>query len=64
VTLGQHGQTAAAVVDRFLAGVEAVEMPSDVFADDRVSTDTAFCGGRWPADLIAEMEAAATTTDA
>ncbi|HUE07466.1 MAG TPA: hypothetical protein VMP41_08560 [Acidimicrobiales bacterium] len=33
--------------------------------DDRVSTDTAFCGGRWPADLIAEMEAAAaTTTDA
>jgi hypothetical protein len=33
--------------------------------DDRVSTDTAFCGGRWPADLIAQMEdAAATVTDA
>jgi hypothetical protein len=33
--------------------------------DDRVTTDTAFCGGRWAADLIAEMEqAAATTADA
>jgi hypothetical protein len=27
--------------------------------DNRVSADTAFCGGRWPASLIAEMEHAA-----
>jgi hypothetical protein len=27
-------------------------------ADGRVSSDTAFCGGRWPASLIAEMELA------
>jgi hypothetical protein len=25
---------------------------------DRLSRDTVFCGGRWPADLLAEMEAA------
>jgi hypothetical protein len=25
---------------------------------DRISRDTVFCGGRWPADLLAEMEAA------
>jgi len=128
---------AASVVDRFLAGVEAGDVPSDVFADDagldatvpnwrfgveggeavraqlatwyadpgrfldlqrtpipdgelveftltwteggvphrvhqahilrvvgdRVATDTAFCGGRWPADLIAEMEATPATTE-
>ena len=24
-------------------------------ANDRVSTDLAFCGGRWPAPLVAEM---------
>jgi hypothetical protein len=24
---------------------------------DRLSRDTVFCGGRWPADLLAEMEA-------
>jgi hypothetical protein len=29
--------------------------------DDRVAADTAFCGGRWTADLVAEMEAAAAT---
>lgn len=29
--------------------------------DGRVASDTAFCGGRWPAPLIAEMEAAAQT---
>lgn len=29
--------------------------------DGRVASDTAFCGGRWPASLIAEMEAAAPT---
>jgi hypothetical protein len=27
--------------------------------DDRVSTDTMFCGGRWPAELVAEMNAEA-----
>jgi hypothetical protein len=27
-------------------------------ADDRIRTDTAFCGGRWPAGLIAQMEEA------
>lgn len=25
---------------------------------DRIARDTAFCGGRWPAALLAEMEAA------
>jgi hypothetical protein len=25
---------------------------------DRISRDTVFCGGRWPASLLAEMEAA------
>ncbi len=29
--------------------------------DGRVASDTAFCGGRWPAPLIAEMEAAVPT---
>ena len=26
--------------------------------DDRIIADTVFCGGRWPAKLLAEMEAA------
>jgi hypothetical protein len=26
--------------------------------DDQISADTVFCGGRWPAALLAEMEAA------
>jgi hypothetical protein len=26
-------------------------------AEDRVRTDTMFCGGRWPASLVAEMSA-------
>lgn len=26
--------------------------------NDRVATDTAFCGGRWPAQLVAEMRRA------
>ncbi len=26
--------------------------------DDRIVSDLAFCGGRWPAKLLAEMEAA------
>jgi hypothetical protein len=25
---------------------------------DRIASDTVFCGGRWPAELLAEMEAA------
>ena len=29
---------------------------------DRVSTDTMFCGGRWPADLVAQMNAAEEST--
>src|SRR5579871_887195 len=27
-------------------------------AEDRIQADTAFCGGRWPAELIAQMEEA------
>lgn len=30
--------------------------------DGRVVSDTAFCGGRWPAPLIAEMAAAEAST--
>ena len=30
--------------------------------DGRIATDTAFCGGRWPAPLIAEMAAARSST--
>ena len=26
--------------------------------DDRITADTVMCGGRWPASLVAEMEAA------
>jgi hypothetical protein len=26
--------------------------------DDQIVSDTVFCGGRWPASLLAEMEAA------
>jgi hypothetical protein len=29
-------------------------------SQDRVAADTAFCGGRWPADLIAQMDDAGT----
>jgi hypothetical protein len=140
VTVAQTNDSVAeSVIDRFLAGVEAGDMPPDVFADDagldatvpnwrfgvrggdevrsqlaswyadpgrfldlkrtpipdgelveftlswmedgvthrvhqahilrvvedRVAMDTAFCGGRWPADLVAEMEeAAASSADA
>jgi hypothetical protein len=28
------------------------------FRDDRIASDTVFCGGRWPAPLLAEMDAA------
>jgi len=30
----------------------------DLTPDGRIVRDTLFCGGRWPADLLAEMEAA------
>jgi hypothetical protein len=30
--------------------------------NERIVSDTAFCGGRWPAPLIAEMAAASGTT--
>jgi hypothetical protein len=30
--------------------------------DDRIESDTVLCGGRWPAGLLAEMEAAARQT--
>jgi hypothetical protein len=30
-----------------------------VLRDGQVASDTAFCGGRWPAPLVAEMAAAA-----
>jgi hypothetical protein len=30
--------------------------------DGQVDSDTAFCGGRWPAELIAEMAAASQTS--
>jgi hypothetical protein len=26
--------------------------------EDRITADTVMCGGRWPASLLAEMEAA------
>jgi hypothetical protein len=29
-----------------------------VVRDDRIVADTVFCGGRWPASLLAEMESA------
>ena len=31
--------------------------------DGRLAADTAFCGGRWPAALVAEMEAAQLAAD-
>ncbi len=35
-----------------------VDRPLADSADGRITADTAFCGGRWPASLLAEMEAA------
>jgi hypothetical protein len=32
-------------------------------SDGRVAFDTAFCGGRWPAPLLAEMASASQTAD-
>jgi hypothetical protein len=29
-----------------------------IVRDDRIVADTVFCGGRWPASLLAEMESA------
>ncbi|HEY7858274.1 MAG TPA: nuclear transport factor 2 family protein [Candidatus Nanopelagicales bacterium] len=33
-------------------------------ADDRITSDTVLCGGRWPASLLAEMQAAQDVEDA
>lgn len=32
-------------------------------ADGRIVSDTAYCGGRWPASLVAEMAAAQAAND-
>jgi hypothetical protein len=31
--------------------------------DDRIASDTVFCGGRWPEPLLAQMELAAADSD-
>jgi hypothetical protein len=62
------------VVRRPIPGGEAVELDLSwvedgvphaahqvhllAFDGDRINADTVFCGGRWPAALLAEMEAA------
>lgn len=45
-------------------GIEHTCHQAHIFetAGGRVSTDTVFCGGRWPASLVAEMNAVQTTT--
>ena len=66
--------TIEAAVRRPIPGGEAVELELSWAEDgvphaahqlhlftvdgDRISRDTVFCGGRWPAALLAEMEAA------
>jgi hypothetical protein len=66
--------TVESVVRRDLPGGEAVELELSwvedgvphaahqmhlfTFEGSRISSDTVFCGGRWPAALLAEMEAA------
>ena len=42
-------------IEKFLT---AIETPTIGDADDHIVADTVFCGGRWPASLLAEMEAA------
>jgi hypothetical protein len=47
----------ATVVDRFLDAVRSPRIPDcDVWAS--VTADVVLCAGRWPAALMAEMEAA------
>lgn len=60
------------VVDKFLHAIETATIPAcEVWStdaahhmhvltvrDDLIVADTVFCGGRWPASLLAEMEAA------
>jgi hypothetical protein len=66
--------TLESVVRRAVPGGEAVELDLSWVEDgvphaahqlhllalegSRISADTVFCGGRWPASLLAEMEAA------
>lgn len=66
--------TVESAVRRPIPGGEAVELDLSWIEDglphaghqmhvlvldgDRISTDTVFCGGRWSATLLAEMEAA------
>jgi hypothetical protein len=43
------------VIDKFLHAIESATIPGcDVWASD----DSVTCGRRWPASLLAEMEAA------
>ncbi len=51
--------TIDSAVRREIPGGEAVELDLSWAVDgDRISRDTVFCGGRWSAALLAEMEAA------
>lgn len=70
----QQPTTVEAAVRRPIPGGEALELDLAWVEDgvphaahqvhllaldgDRISADTVFCGGRWPASLLAEMEAA------
>jgi hypothetical protein len=55
---------ASPAVDKFLQAIEngvphaAHHMHLLTVRDDRIVHDTVLCGGRWPAKLLTEMEAA------